>query len=470
MKHLKILILTIASSLGAMAADITVNPGQLQSLLPEGGKGQKELKISGKIDARDLAALENLSSDVKTLDLSNVKIEGLTMPDRTYFGRTLFNEGEIPAYTFFKTEITSLILPAETSMICEGAFAGSAIEEIVIPEGVTSIGDYAFYGCPNLKKVTVPSSLESIGKSVFGNCVSLESADLSKTKVTEIPDKAFAGATVLASVSLPQKLSKIEREAFSHTSITELNLSSVEEFGSYALSGMPFLKTLTINPEARIGDGLLMDDISLASLSGMPEFIPDYFAANCSALPTEHINRTSSLGKYSFANTLAPEELVLAGSIEKIERGALSGLTNLKRIDVTALEDRVPLVDEFSFEGIEQPEIVLWVDDEAFDLWEGDPVWRLFKVMSQNQTGIENVGAETASDISISYRGGILTIESAALVSDVRIYTPDGRMAYVASPDREKVEIETAFLPSGIVIVAASDREGNAKTISLLLK
>ena len=123
MKHIKIFLISLASSLGALAADIDVSPGQLESLLGDGGKGQTELKLKGKIDARDLAALENLSADVKKLDLSEVSIEALSMPNRKYFGRTLFNQGEIPAYTFFKSNVTSLDLPYGVSSICEGALA-----------------------------------------------------------------------------------------------------------------------------------------------------------------------------------------------------------------------------------------------------------------------------------------------------------------------------------------------------------
>ena len=156
MKKIKIFLLTIASSIGAFAADIEVTPGQLESLWGEGGKGQSELKLKGSIDARDLAALENLSSDVKSLDLSEVTIKGLTTSSRKYFGRTLFAEGEIPAYTFFKSSIENLALPAGVTNICDGAFAGAAITSIEIPEGVTSIGDYAFYGCPALAEVKLP--------------------------------------------------------------------------------------------------------------------------------------------------------------------------------------------------------------------------------------------------------------------------------------------------------------------------
>lgn len=471
MKHIITVFLAVAASISAFAVDLNVSSGQLESLISGGSlNAESSLKLTGTIDARDLAAMEKLPSSMKSLDLSGVKINALSMPNRRYFGRTLFANGEIPAYTFFKTGLETLTLPADASIICEGAFAGSSLTSIVIPEGVTELGDYAFYGCGDLVSVTLPSSLQKIGKGVFGNCQKLESINLSATTVKEIPERAFSGSVSLKSLSLPAGILKIGREAFSNTAVTSLSLQGVNEFEAYALSGMTRLESLAINPDAIIGDGLLMDNISLASLSGMPEFVPDYFAANCQQFDTQSVNQASSLGKYSFANTLAPEELFLPAFIEKIERGAFSGLSNIKKIDVTALEDRVPEVDEFTFEGIDQPEIVLWVDDAAFDLWEGDPVWRLFKVMSVNQTGIEKVDQELAESIAIKVKGGVLTVDSSSPVTDLRVFTSDGKVAYVASPGREHVEVETAALPQGVVVVVAKDQLGSSKTVSFMLK
>lgn len=471
MKQIKIFLLSLASSVGALAADITVSPGQLESLISGGiAKNETELKIKGNIDARDLAALENLSSEIKTLNLSDVRIESLVTPGRKYFGRTLFAEGEIPPFTFFKSEVENIVLPSNTRIVGEGAFAATSIKSIVIPEGVSQLGDYTFYGCANLKEISLPSSLEKIGKGAFSGCTALAKADLSASTITDIPENAFAGDANLATILLPRNIESVGREAFSHTKISSLNLSTVKSFESYALSGMPFLESLSINPDAEINDGLLMDNISLASLTGLPDYIPDYFAANCSTLPAQSASHATGLGKYSFANTLAPGELVLSGFIRRIDRGALSGLSNISRIDVTALEDAVPEADELAFEGLTPSEITLLVSDKSMDVWKAHPVWGQFNIVGSANTSVQGVGAENSSAIMIALRGSAIVIEAPTAISDVRIYTTDGRVAYVASPGESRVEIETAQLPSGVVVVSASDSEGNIRNLSILIR
>lgn len=467
MKKIKIFLLSLASSIGAIAADIDVTPGQLEGLLGS-MEEETELKLTGRIDARDLAALENLSPGIKTLDMGGVSIEALTMPTRKYFGRTLFREGEIPPYTFFKSAVTALILPEGVTAIGEGAFGASELVEIVIPEGVTTLGDYTFYGCPGLKSVKLPSTIESIGKGAFGNCPELTAVDLSATRIAEVPERAFAGSLTLETVILPTTVKKVGREAFSHTAVKNLELSNVEEFEAYALSSMPFLESLAINPDAVVNDGLLMDDTSLNSLTGMPDRVPAYFAANCGNLDARNLETGATLGDYSFANTLVPEILVLPEYLTYVGRGALKGLDGLAAIDAVSLGARIPSVDADAFEGLEQEPVELWVADNYYDSWKSHPQWGLFNVMKSTETNVVEIPTEDTDAISISYGGRTITVEASSMVTDVRIYTSDGRMAYLASPDRARIDIETEALPSGVLIVTATNGEGRGKTISII--
>ena len=64
------------------------------------------------------------------------------------------------------------------------------ISNLVIPNSVTNIENYAFYGCSGLTSVTIPDEVTRIGYAAFQNCSSLASVDIGK-KVTNICAKAF---------------------------------------------------------------------------------------------------------------------------------------------------------------------------------------------------------------------------------------------------------------------------------------
>lgn len=72
---------------------------------------------------------------------------------------------------------SKLVIPKGITHIGEGAFAGcTVLEEVIIPEGVISIGRGAFNGCTNLKKIKLPTSLKCIEDSAFAYCNVLKSS------------------------------------------------------------------------------------------------------------------------------------------------------------------------------------------------------------------------------------------------------------------------------------------------------
>ena len=87
------------------------------------------------------------------------------------------------------------------------------IYQVVLPDGLTSVGDMAFYECSKLQSVVIPSSVTRIGKFAFAYCSDLKILNLG-SGVTAIEECAFTDCYRLASLDLPGKLKTIGKKAF----------------------------------------------------------------------------------------------------------------------------------------------------------------------------------------------------------------------------------------------------------------
>ena len=84
---------------------------------------------------------------------------------------------------------------------------------MTFPEGLTSIGEHAFYQCYDLTSIIFPSTLNGIGASAFSQCIKLTSVVFPSTR-TSIGDKAFFKCTGLVSVDFSSTLTSIGNSAF----------------------------------------------------------------------------------------------------------------------------------------------------------------------------------------------------------------------------------------------------------------
>ena len=94
---------------------------------------------------------------------------------------------------------------------------GYDIKRIIIGDGVTTIGVYAFAGCSSLTSVTIPNSVTKIGDSAFEDCSALTSVTIPNS-VTKIGDRAFEYCRALTSVTIPNSVTKIGDHAFDYCS------------------------------------------------------------------------------------------------------------------------------------------------------------------------------------------------------------------------------------------------------------
>ena len=143
------------------------------------------------------------------------------------------------------------------------------VENVVIPDGITQIDDYAFELCTQLKTVMIPGSVTSIGDDAFYGCYRLTSITLPNS-VTYIGDRAFSGCDSLTSITIPNSVTSIGERTFSYcdklTSITIPN--SITSIGSAAFRECRSLTSITIpNSVTNIGESAFFECNSLARVN-----------------------------------------------------------------------------------------------------------------------------------------------------------------------------------------------------------
>ncbi|MFR7814740.1 MAG: leucine-rich repeat domain-containing protein [Lachnospiraceae bacterium] len=127
-----------------------------------------------------------------------------------------------PEHPYFATIDGVLFRKADKALISYPA--GISSSTYTIPQGITAIGDSAFYYCDSLTSVSIPDSVTSIGDNAFYFCESLTSVTIPDS-VTAIGDSAFSYCDSLTSVSIPDSVTSIGDEAFySCSSLTSVNI------------------------------------------------------------------------------------------------------------------------------------------------------------------------------------------------------------------------------------------------------
>ena len=164
----------------------------------------------------------------------------------------------IEAGAFSKVEIESginplqsIVLPKGITTIGDDAFSyNTSLTSIKIPNTVTSIGKRAFQGCANLTSIEIPDTVTYIGDYCFSGCNRLQKIKLSK-KIQTINQRLLQGCSSLTEIEIPEGVKSIGYAAFSSCNkLTTITLpASLTSFNGTALAG---LSRLT---EVKVADG-----------------------------------------------------------------------------------------------------------------------------------------------------------------------------------------------------------------------
>ena len=152
--------------------------------------------------------------------------------------------------------VTAVIIGDGITRIGNYAFdLGVNIVSLSIPGSVTEIGSRAFHACRSLTELTLPDSVVTVGYEAFSECYGLSSLTIGKN-VTTIGESAFSGCTGLTAVTIPDSVTGIGESAFyGCTGLTSLTIgNSVTSIGISAFSGCTGLMAVTI-PDSVTGIG-----------------------------------------------------------------------------------------------------------------------------------------------------------------------------------------------------------------------
>lgn len=214
----------------------------------------------------------------------------------------------------------TIIIPKGIKTIGRACFAGTNVEEVVLPEGIETIDSDAFNLCTKLKKINFPETLKVIDHGAFNGCFSLETVILPKV-MKEINNYAFY-AVGIKHLTLPEKVSSVGIKVFAKTDIETTDIPENFTLGSEMFTECQKLHSI--------------------NLLGSHITIPERCFCNCINLTEIDITKTALIKDEAFrgcqnlsVSTIPADTLVSVSAFEE------TGVTDVIIEDISKVCNRV---------------------------------------------------------------------------------------------------------------------------------
>ena len=273
------------------------------------------------------------------------------------------------------------IIPTGVTSIGEKAFYNcNSLESITIPSGVTSIGKRAFCGCELLESITIPTSVTSIGERAFSNCRSLTSVTIPGS-VTSIDSEVFSNCSSLESITIPASVTSIGESAFRNCSSLE-SITILDVITSIAENAFECCSSLTYNEYDNayyLGNDenpyvvlvkAKSTDITSCVINDKTKGIVSQAFLFCESLESITIpSGVTSIGKRAFCGCELLESITIPTSVTSIGERAFSNCRSLTSVtipgSVTSIDSEV-FSNCSSLESITIPASVTSIGESAF--------------------------------------------------------------------------------------------------------
>ncbi|MDE6556330.1 MAG: leucine-rich repeat domain-containing protein [Duncaniella sp.] len=389
----------------------------------------------------------------------------------TAYGATELTPDSIADYSMMECGCESVVIPATARYVGTGAFAGSpSLKEVIIEGSETRLMPYAFSGCQALERVICRAC--SITERCFSRCESLKTLVMGDS-VKEIGDGAFAGCLQLSEVEFPETIERIGRDAFAHSGLETIDLSSTAITGlsDEAFAGCGNLCEVRLPAGlVQMGEKVFFGDTSLVvvempALASVPA-LAFACASRLTDLSAPLGEGLGEIGDFAFAGLRDVKVLQMPSSLSYIGVGAFERTMSLDTIECRSLE-AVPSLGSEVWAGVNCAQVSLLASEEMAPLFASAPQWSSFAITRTTSGG--GISADPIENIECRFEGAMLLFRAMRPLRQVKVFDIEGRLVgrWSGTGDSAEGSVDTSRTENPFFIIEFSSAGGGRSTMKL---